>query len=101
MRMVVRRLRDPRVRDYDRERGNLPHRVKAITANTKRWRRKNPEKYKAHNIVNNAIRDGKLSKGTCEVCGSDKVHAHHDDYSRPLDVRWRCAIHHQHIHHDS
>ena len=31
----------------------------------------------------------------CAVCGSKKfVHAHHDDYSRPLDVKWLCAMHH-------
>jgi hypothetical protein len=23
-------------------------------------------------------------------CGEPKVHAHHEDYSRPLDVTWLC-----------
>jgi ribosomal protein S27AE len=58
------------------------------------WQERNPEKRSAHIKVGNAIKSGKLIKGLCEVCGSSKVHAHHDDYSRPLDVRWLCPEHH-------
>jgi len=49
------------------------------------WRERNPEKMKAHNAVNNAIRDGKLQPMPCVVCG-EKAHGHHEDYSKPLDV---------------
>ena len=52
-----------------------------------------PEKYKARNMAANAIRDGKLVRGPCEVCGK-KAQAHHDAYSTPLDVRWLCPKHH-------
>lgn len=32
-----------------------------------------------------------MARAPCEVCGTDeRVHAHHHDYSRPLDVRWLC-----------
>ena len=49
--------------------------------------------------VGNAIRDGKLTKGACEVCGSvERVHAHHDDYGKPLEVRWLCPKHHYQVH---
>lgn len=58
----------------------------------------NPEKLTARRAVNNAIRDGKLFKQPCEVCGAAKVHGHHDDYSRPLDVRWLCRVHHMQAH---
>ena len=34
----------------------------------------------------------------CEVCGIPESHAHHDDYSRPLDVRWLCEKHHKQLH---
>ncbi|UOF80573.1 putative hnhc nuclease [Caudoviricetes sp.] len=35
----------------------------------------------------------------CEVCGTDnKVHRHHDDYSKPLQVRFLCPKHHKAIH---
>lgn len=41
---------------------------------------------------------GHLVPQPCEVCGSDKVEMHHDDYSRPIDVRWRCREHHMELH---
>jgi hypothetical protein len=36
--------------------------------------------------------DGKLT------CGEPRVDAHHDDYARPLDVRWLCRPHHRLTH---
>lgn len=61
------------------------------------WRQKNPEKYKAQTTLNNAIRDGKIKRQPCIVCGG-KAHAHHEDYSRPLDVIWLCPEHHSKHH---
>lgn len=58
------------------------------------WRRRNPERAKSYAAVSNAIRDGKLHREPCEECGEMRVEAHHDDYSRPLDVRWLCRRHH-------
>lgn len=48
--------------------------------------------------VHRALRTGRLTRQPCEVCGAEKVHAHHDDYSRPLEVRWLCPAHHREIH---
>ena len=46
-----------------------------------------------------AIKDGSLVRGECEVCGTnDKTEGHHDDYSKPLDVRWLCRKHHSQWH---
>jgi len=44
-----------------------------------------------------------LRADTCECCGcrprdQSYIHAHHDDYSRPLDVRWLCASCHTVVH---
>lgn len=58
---------------------------------------KYPEKTLARRIVGNAIRDGKLLRQPCEKCGK-KAQAHHDDYSRPLAVRWLCPSHHAEHH---
>ncbi len=44
-------------------------------------------------------RDGRLDKSICALCASDQnVHAHHRDYSRPLDVVWLCAKCHHRVH---
>ncbi|QHJ81023.1 MAG: hypothetical protein [Caudoviricetes sp.] len=56
---------------------------------------KHPKKRHAHNLVRNALRRGELTRGPCEVCGVEKVVGHHDDYDRPLDVRWLCEKHHK------
>lgn len=44
--------------------------------------------------VRRALRAGRLTKMPCEVCGNTVTEAHHDDYSKPLDVRWLCHEHH-------
>lgn len=38
---------------------------------------------------------GLIQKGPCEVCGSNDVEAHHEDYDKPTDVRWVCKPHHK------
>lgn len=39
---------------------------------------------------------GTMTRGPCEVCATTvDVEAHHDDYSRPFDVRWLCRAHHR------
>ena len=84
-------------KEYDRKRAKEPERLAFNAANTKRWRKENPIAAKAHSAVNNAIRAKKLIKKPCCVCGEIKVHAHHEDYSKPLDVVWVCAYHHRQI----
>ena len=61
----------------------------------RRYRSRHPHKVAAHMAVRSAVRQGKLAKSTCEVCGCSDAHAHHDDYSRPLDVIWLCKKHHE------
>lgn len=52
---------------------------------------------KARTTLNHAIRDGKVSRQQCCICGK-KAEAHHDDYSEPLNVRWLCLKHHRECH---
>ena len=99
---------------YEKGRANLPHRVKARldyaatdegrkaqTRGNRAYRERNPVKYKAHNMVNNAVRDGKLFPLPCEICfNTHDLHAHHDDYAKPLNVRWLCSKHHREWHRD-
>lgn len=91
---------------YDRARSSDPKRVMARKARLqtpkgkqeqrraqKEWCIRNAFKRVAHYIVSNAIRDKKLIPLPCEKCGN-KGQAHHDDYSKPLQVRWLCSRHH-------
>lgn len=80
-----------------------------------RWEKENPErvaelarernqrdaaKQRARKVVTNGVRDGKIHKpDTCEDCGkvvpSRQLHAHHKDYSQPLDIEWLCRWCHE------
>jgi hypothetical protein len=33
---------------------------------------------------------GLLKRLPCEVCGLDEAERHHEDYSKPLVVKWLC-----------
>jgi hypothetical protein len=82
--------------EYEKEREKSPERKEFKKRALQDHRAKNPLKYKARTAVGNAVRDGRLIKGPCEVCGTTKrVQAHHHDYSKPLDVRWLCFQHHR------
>ncbi len=59
----------------------------------------------AHDRVESAIRAGTITpRDACETCGESgtfkdgrrSVQAHHDDYNKPLSVRWLC----QRCHHE-
>jgi len=62
------------------------------------YRKRNPKKTAAHSKVARALRSGDISKMPCEKCGGLNVHAHHDDYSIPLNIRWLCDNHHNEWH---
>lgn len=65
-----------------------------------RRRRASLEKYAARERVRRAVQAGRLVRpDRCEGCElSVPVQAHHDDYSKPLEVRWLCPACHVAIH---
>lgn len=105
----VKKNRDANIdyyREYDRARANAPHRVSSREAYmqtmagkishseaTKRWRERNALARAAHVIFNSAIRAGEVSRPSrCSKCNAECIpHGHHDDYTKPLKVRWLCA----------
>ena len=81
-------------------------------AGTARWRKAHPDKKSeegkryprkqrnASALLNHYVRVGKIAKpDKCSMCGaSGKLHGHHDDYDKPLAVRWVCRPCHYKIH---
>lgn len=51
-------------------------------------------KIQARNKIKHLCRVGKVKRGDCERCGAANAHAHHHDYSKPLDVSWLCSTCH-------
>ena len=90
-----------RIRNYDRERGKLPHRKKQNTERTRRIRREKPGYYSAHQAIANAIKSGRIKKPQkCAWCGREhsQIEGHHEDYRKPLDVIWLCSPCHKIYH---
>jgi hypothetical protein len=99
------------IKAYDRMRGSLPHRLEANKIRQKtphgsvahqeanrRYRERYKNRSAARYIFGNAVRDGKITRLPCQVCGNDKSEGHHPDYDRPLDVVWLCVTHHKAAH---
>lgn len=99
------------MRDYRsrmRERGIVPAADRQDKQNARRAAKRaagvayyDSLKKRAQNVVNNEVRRGRLERQPCEVCGNPRSHAHHDDYSQPLMIRWLCHTHHEEHHHGS
>lgn len=98
---------DPKYMTKERARGREKfHRLYANPAkrvftydSKERWIKENPEKRKAQIRVGNALRNHTLIKSPCSVCGSTvRIHGHHEDYSKPLEVLWLCPKHHHELH---
>lgn len=92
-------------RDYDAYRyQNDPNVRIRNNAFSKEYRISNPEKYAAHTLLNNAVRDGRVYKpNSCSICNKFTpkrgLHGHHEDYYKPLDVIWVCVECHHHYFH--
>jgi len=98
-------LRDRKRYDSDERRAGCIARAKARNARCRdavkiskdKWLLNNKEKRKAHNLVNNKIATYKPD--SCESCGvKSSLHGHHDDYSKPLQVKWLCTRCHGKVH---
>lgn len=83
-------------RAYDVERAKQPSRKRHSQEVTRRRREEVPGYTAAHNAVARALKAGALVKQPCERCGTTKqVQAHHDDYTKPLEVMWLCPVDHK------
>lgn len=102
------RLKDPEWREKELERQREKSRSQrfegkkssadAMRRGGQKWDQANKFKKHAHSAVSHAIKMKTLIKMPCEICGNVNAQAHHDDYSKPLDVRWLCVKHHNQHH---
>lgn len=83
--------------DYEKKRFQTEKRKKYKKLYDLRSKLKHPGKARARNKVAVALRNGRLTKLPCQVCGNLKVEAHHTDYRKYLDVMWLCRKHHMEI----
>jgi len=86
-----------KIRAYNRA-YNQKYREKNGFKNEEKWKKNNPQKIKVENLLNYAVKCGKIKRQPCEVCGKKKTHGHHPDYAIPFLVNWLCPIHHKAIH---
>lgn len=94
-------MRDPiKVREYEAIRSKTKKRKDYALEVQRSVRKRHPEKGSAHNKLRRAVKNGLiLRRDLCEIYqSSNYVHAHHDDYSKPLDVRWLCVSCHRKHH---
>ena len=87
------------------------------TISKREYRKNNPEKFRemnrkrmrkyrekhtrviaATNIINWFIKGEYMVREPCEICADPNSHGHHDDYDKPLEVRWLCPSHHSKWH---
>jgi hypothetical protein len=73
------------------------HREKVMAA-ISAWKKKSKEKMAAHKILSRAIASGEVVRPARCSCGNPNPLGHHEDYSKPLDVKWLCPSCHKKLH---
>ena len=90
-----RRENRPKLRAYFKQyRADKPH---LFVQYRQRWTLANKHKRRAHSILAVAVKNGRISRpANCQECGhGGRIGGHHDDYAKPLDVRWLCGVCHR------
>ena len=96
------RNKTPEYRNQSNERARKWQKAnkEKVNATIKRGRERNPKKANATQHIFWALKLGVIKRPDfCEKCEEKtKLQAHHDDYEKPLEVRWLCKICHNHEH---
>jgi hypothetical protein len=74
--------------------------AEALRKGQEKHRLKNPDKCRTRCRTYRAMLKGTITKKTeCECCGATgRLHKHHVDYNKPLDIRWLCTKCHGVLH---
>jgi hypothetical protein len=87
--------REEKLETIRRSRANNPDVTREYS---RKYKIINPEKKKAQEILNNAVRDGRVIRPDTCSCGRPRPDGHHEDYSKPLMVTWLCRKCHMELH---
>jgi len=87
-----------RIRIYEQNRFKKKERKEKIRQYQMSMRHRDPKKSRIRQKTTRWIREGKIKKNPCEVCGDTKSQAHHLTYDDPLDIKWLCFKHHREQH---
>lgn len=90
-------IQKKKIIEYEKKRWQNPERRKKALEYQRKRRNSFKGKNRCRQVVNNALRDGRLIRLPCEVCNNPKSQAHHPDYRSPLKVNWLCRKHHLEI----
>ena len=91
----------PQRREANEAYAKTPQGKASMLKSRSKWLALNQVKRHAHIKVGNAVRAGLLEKpSACQVCGNTerRLHGHHQDYSKPLEVIWVCPPCHREFH---
>lgn len=90
---------NPEIQRRRRERQREPQFQEYNRLKNRRWRAANPEAVRAHRLVRKEIKEGRMKRDICAICGAtENIQGHHKDYAKPLEVVWLCARCHARIH---
>ncbi len=84
---------------YERRRFQDPDRKQKMLEYQRQRRLREPEKNAARAKVGRELKAGRIQKLPCQTCGDPKSQAHHEDYSKPLNVEWLCFKCHRELKH--
>jgi hypothetical protein len=90
------RERHPEINRQRSQEQSIKHREKS-NAYSREYSKNNLDKKNAQLKAAKAVKAGALVPQPCEVCGDPKAEKHHDDYTKPLEVRWLCSKHHHRV----
>ncbi len=85
-------------RERERERFRQYRAEKPELFSMRNHNMQNPLKKGVTLLARQALASGLLDRHSCEECGDCNAMMHHDDYGKPLNVRWLCMSCHQYYH---